>query len=90
MTPIGVFSGLMTLVTFTNIGSIEGEKGKIAGMFTFGGSFGTILGPIAGGILADIYDIQVMFLAFIPILGSMVISYFLEGRRGSRAGTVTM
>jgi MFS family permease len=87
-TIIGAFSGLMTLVTFTNIGSIDGEKGKIAGMFTFGGSFGTILGPIAGGILADIYNIQIMFLAFIPIFGIIAIYYFLEGRRGTRAGSV--
>ena len=75
---IGAFSGLLTLITFTNIGTIEGEKGKIAGMSSFAGCFGTILGPLFGGIIADIWGTQMMFLAFIPFFGAIALYYAID------------
>lgn len=74
----GAFSGLISLIKFTDIGSINGEKGKIAGLSTFTGCFGSILGPLFGGIIADIYGIQNMFLAFIPLFLLITIIFLKE------------
>jgi MFS family permease len=78
---IGAFSGLMTTLTFTNVGSIEGERGKIAGIFAIGTSIGAIFGPVYGGFIGDAFTVQDIFLAFIPLFAVMAVFYFVESRR---------
>ncbi len=78
---LGLSSGLITLITFTQVGNIDGEKGKIAGIFSFGFGMGSILGPTLGGIIGDIYSIQAIFLSFIPLFGALSLFTFMEGRK---------
>lgn len=78
---IGAFSGMMTTLTFTNVGTIEGEHGKIAGIFALGTGVGAIFGPVYGGIIGDIFGVQDIFLAFIPIFCIMAVYYFIAGKR---------
>jgi len=78
---IGMSSGLITLITFTQVGNIEGEKGKIAGIFSFGFAMGSILGPTLGGIIGDFFSIQAIFLSFIPLFGILSLFTFIEGRK---------
>jgi len=77
---VGAFSGLMTTLTFTNVGSIDGARGKIAGIFAIGTSVGAIFGPVYGGIIGDLYSVQDIFLAFIPLFALMAGFYFIESR----------
>ena len=77
---IGAFSGLMTTLTFTNVGSIEGEHGKIAGIFAIGTGFGAVFGPVYGGIIGDVFGVQDIFLAFIPLFCIMALYYFIAGK----------
>lgn len=63
---LGIGQGLTTLVTYTDAGNVKGEKGKIAGIFSMGHGLGNIFGPIFGGIIADIFNIQTIFIVFIP------------------------
>ncbi len=78
---LGLSSGLITLITFTQIGNIDGEKGKIAGIFSFGFAMGSILGPTLGGIIGDFFSIQAIFLSFIPLFGILSLFTFIEGRK---------
>lgn len=77
---LGISSGLITLITFTQVGNIDGEKGKIAGIFSFGFAMGSILGPMLGGIIGDIFGIQVIFLSFIPLFGIIALYIFVSGK----------
>ncbi|MFZ3058815.1 MAG: MFS transporter [Candidatus Methanoperedens sp.] len=78
---LGLSSGLITLITFTQVGNIEGEKGKIAGIFSFGFGMGSILGPTLGGMIGDIFSIQAIFLSFIPLFGALSLFTFMESRK---------
>lgn len=85
MLVLGISSGLITLITFTQVGNIEGEKGQIAGIFSFGFAMGSILGPTLGGMIGDIFGIQVIFLSFIPLFVVMALYTFMDDRKN---GTV--
>lgn len=77
----GLGTGLITLINFTEVGSLDGEKGKIAGFFNFGHGIGAIIGPTLGGIIGDIYGVQAIFLAFMIPFSAMAIHTFISGRR---------
>jgi len=78
---IGIGSGMITLITFTQVGNIEGEKGKIAGIFSFGHGTGAIFGPTLGGIIGDVFGIQAIFLAFMLPFGALALYTFMDGRK---------
>lgn len=78
---IGLSSGISTLITFTQVGGIDGEKGKIAGIFSFGQKIGTIAGPVLGGIIAELIGVHAIFLFFIPLFLVMAFYTFTEGRK---------
>lgn len=77
----GIGSGFLTLINFTRVGNIEGEKGKIAGIFSLGFGTGAIVGPILGGIIGDVLGIQEIFLAFILPFGALAFYTFMDGRK---------
>ena len=83
---LGTFSGLMTLVTFTDVGNIEGEKGKISSIFIIGSSAGGIIGPVLGGMIGDTFGIQAIFLAFIVPFLLIALFYLLPGKNREGSG----
>lgn len=77
---VGMSSGLITLITFTQVGNVDGEKGKIAGIFSFGHGMGSVFGPTLGGIIGDFFNTQAIFLSFIPLFGVMALYIFFSGK----------
>ena len=84
---LGTFNGLMTLITFTQVGNIKGQKGKIAGVFSFGQKTGMVIGPVLGGIVGEIIGLQAIFLCFIPFFLAMALYNLIESRRQDRHKT---
>lgn len=78
---VGCFSGVMILQTFSTVGRIEGEKGKIASVFAIGGSIGSIIGPMVGGAIGDAFGIPAIFYAFVPVYAAMAVYCFIAERR---------
>ncbi len=78
---IGIGSGFITLITFTQVGNIDGEKGKIAGIFSFGHGTGAIVGPTLGGVIGDAFGVQAIFLAFMLPFGALAFYTFMYGRK---------
>ncbi|MDD1702545.1 MAG: MFS transporter [Methanoregula sp.] len=86
---MGIFSGVLTLLTFTNAGSVEGDHGKIAGVFAIGTSVGAVFGPVYGGIIGNVFEVQDIFLGFIPLFAIMACFYLVIGRTHNIAGSVS-
>ncbi len=77
---LGIGSGLISLITFAQVGNVDGEKGKIAGIFSFGFAIGSIIGPTLGGIIGDAYGVQTIFMSFIPIFGALSLFTFVSNK----------
>ena len=82
---LGLCSGVMTLLTFTQVGNTDGEKGKVSGIFSFGQKTGMVAGPVLGGVVGGLIGLQAIFLCFIPFFLLMAAYYVLDGRRGRSA-----
>ncbi|WP_342770236.1 MULTISPECIES: MFS transporter [unclassified Methanoculleus] len=82
----GCFSGVMILLTFSSVGKIDGEKGKIASIFAIGGSLGSIIGPVVGGAIGEFFGIPAIFYAFIPVYAAMAAYCILLERKRIRNG----
>lgn len=78
---IAIGSGLITLITYAHVGNIDGEKGKVASILSFGQSMGVIIGPILGGMVGDAFSVQTIFLAFIPLYSALAIYTLKNGRK---------
>ncbi|KAF0219069.1 MAG: major facilitator superfamily [Geobacteraceae bacterium] len=65
---LGLGLGLSNLVTSARIGHMEGEKGKIVGLFSAAVGAGISLGPMIGGLIGEYMGNQFIFLAFIPLI----------------------
>jgi len=78
---MGFGLGMTNLITYSRIGEIEGEKGKISALFAACTGLGATLGPILGGFIGEIFGIQAIFLAFIPmfVLSGVYIILNLRG-----------
>lgn len=77
----GVGSGLLSLITFTQVGNVNGEKGKIAGLNSLGISIGSICGPIIGGIIGDIFGMSAIFLSLLlPYVALTLYTLYLHKR----------
>lgn len=64
---MGLGLGFSNLVTSARIGQMEGEKGKIVGLFAAAVAVGISLGPMLGGLVGQYLGNQFIFLAFVPL-----------------------
>lgn len=78
---LGIGTGLIGLIDFARVGNIDGEKGKIAGIFSFGQGTGAIIGPTLGGIIGDAFGLQTIFLAFMLPFFMLVVYAFMNSRK---------
>ena len=70
---LGVGTGLITTVSYTVLGTMEGEKGKISGFFYLFTGTGIALGPVFGGFLASLFGTKAAFAGFIPLETAMIV-----------------
>ena len=89
-TAVAIGSGLITVITYAHVGNIEGEKGKIASILSFGQSTGVIIGPILGGMIGDAFSVQAIFLAFIPLYGALALYTFTNGRKKGNIAAIML
>lgn len=80
---LGIGIGLIGMIDFSRVGNIDGEKGKIAGIFSFGQGTGAIIGPTLGGIIGDAFGVQRIFMAFMLPYFLLVVYVFITGRKQS-------
>lgn len=70
----GLGTGLMSLVSLSLLSLVEGEKGKIAALFSFSIAVGNSVGPVAAGVIGDVANAQAAFLAPAP---AIILSWLL-------------
>jgi predicted MFS family arabinose efflux permease len=64
---LGFGLGLINLVTSSRIGRMEGEKGKIVGLFSAAVGAGISIGPMLGGVVGQYFGVRNVFLVFVPL-----------------------
>ncbi len=64
----GCGTGLMSLASLSLIGQVQGEKGKIAALFSFSIGLGSTIGPILAGYLGELLSLKMVFLTTAPFI----------------------
>lgn len=75
---MGFGLGMTNLITYSGIGEIKGEKGKISALFAACTGLGATIGPTLGGFIGETLGIQAIFLSFIPLFILCGISIILN------------
>jgi predicted MFS family arabinose efflux permease len=83
----GLGTGMLTTVSFSRLGSMPGQKGKLSGLFFLITGTGVALGPIWGGLLVKLWGIQAAFIGFVPIVLVAFVCVLLP-RRAESEGLV--
>jgi MFS family permease len=58
----GVGTGLLSYCSLTRLMQVEGEKGKIAALFSLSIAIGNTIGPVSAGYVGRFMGIQAVFL----------------------------
>ncbi|GBG57166.1 hypothetical protein SPFL3102_00086 [Sporomusaceae bacterium FL31] len=61
----GLGMGVMSLANYRIMGRIRGERGLIAGVFTFSAGFSMAVAPMISSFLADYFGVRLAFVAYI-------------------------
>ncbi|KAF0219077.1 MAG: major facilitator superfamily [Geobacteraceae bacterium] len=64
---IGFGLGLLNMVTSSQMGAMEGDKGKIVGLFAASTGVGMSVGPFMGGFIGQYFGNRYIFAFFVPI-----------------------
>jgi MFS family permease len=64
---LGFGLGLTNLVVSDRIGRMDGEKGKIVGLFSAAIGVGLAAGPLLGGAIGAVLGTPALFLAYVPL-----------------------
>lgn len=87
----GVGTGLMSVCSLSQIGSVLGEKGKIAALFSLSIAVGSTFGPILAGFVGEASTAQAAFLtpvAIFAIIFTVFAGRDFRERRSGRAEAV--
>lgn len=67
--------GLVNLITSARIGAVEGDKGKVVGLFAVASGLGLAFGPLVSGLVGQYLGNKAVFMIYVPLfalLGLMV------------------
>lgn len=79
VTLLGLGTGLLNILTFSNLGTVDVPKGKLSSVLSVCTSTGASFGPMFGGIIGEIVGYHGIFLSYIPILlGVMFLTQFIR------------
>jgi len=67
MVLIGIGAGLSTNISYSILGNMKGEKGKISGLFYLFTGTGMAIGPLVGSFMVAVFGIIYGFIVFLPI-----------------------
>ena len=79
----GLGTGLVTTISFSRLGKMTGEKGKLAGLFFLVTGAGVALGPIWGGLLVQMWGVRAAFTGFVPVVLAALLAVTLPVREAA-------
>ena len=79
----GLGTGLVTTISFSRLGKMTGEKGKLAGLFFLVTGTGVALGPIWGGLLVQMWGVRAAFTGFVPVVLAALLAVTLPVREAA-------
>lgn len=80
-TVLGAGTGILNLVTYSNLSGIKGKKGKVSSLLSVSTGIGSTLGPMFGGIIGEFLGYSAIFAAYIPLFIIMGIYIQIDSRR---------
>lgn len=75
---IGTGAGILNIINMNRLASTEGKKGRLAGFFTLLTTTGSLLGPVAGGLVANIAGYQAVFWMLVPLFMVLGARLFIQ------------
>jgi MFS family permease len=75
---LGFGIGILGLVNVSQIGIMAGKKGRLAAVNNLFIYIGVIVGPTLGGSLANVFGLQAIFWAFVPLFVILAIRIYLK------------
>jgi MFS family permease len=76
----GLGSGMLTTISFSRLGSMAGQKGRLSGLFFLITGTGVALGPLWGGLLVTLWGIRAAFIGFVPVILIALVCVLLPRR----------
>lgn len=76
----GLGSGMLTTISFSRLGGMAGQKGRLSGLFFLITGTGVALGPLWGGLLVTLWGIRAAFLGFVPVILVALVCVLLPRR----------
>ena len=76
---LGVGTGILNLVTYSNLSNIEGKKGKVSSLLSAATGIGSTFGPMFGGIIGEVFGYRAIFIVYIPIF--ILTTYYICSSR---------
>jgi len=73
---LGTGVGLLNINTFSSLGNIKAQKGKVSSVLSACTGIGSTFGPMLGGVLGQIWGYGAAFLGFIPVF--LLVLYFTQ------------
>lgn len=73
---LGVGTGVLNLVTYSNLGSVKSKKGKVSSLLSASTSIGSTFGPMFSGIVGEVFGYRAIFMAYIPLF--IIISFYIS------------
>jgi MFS family permease len=73
---LAVSLGMLTVVNYSALSDIPGERGKMAGVYGVFSVSGMALGPALGGVLGEAFGLRAIFLGLTPLFLLLGISRF--------------
>jgi MFS family permease len=75
---LGAALGSLNLASSMRAGTLPGEKGKIAALFSTAACAGVAVGPVFAGVVAECFGSRAVFIAFVPLY--LALAVFTAGR----------
>lgn len=80
---LGAGIGLLNIITYSSLGSVKGQKGKVSSALSACTGVGSTFGPMFGGFIGEVFSYSAIFLGYIPILFIVGVYVFINIDKGT-------